>query len=88
MGITRSSAQRVHNWDDDKAAAVEFLGLVPGPRACREARDPGTGRQVQDTLDGEALAPFAVKPTVAVPPGAREPSYEALLTVTALPDWV
>ena len=37
-----------------------------------------------------AVSPLlvAVKPTVAVAPGATEPSYEALLTVTVSPDWV
>jgi hypothetical protein len=68
----------------------------PGSRAAGGAgtpylphgRGPGVGRQVQDKLDGEALVPVAVKPTVAVAPEAREPSYEALLTVTVLPDWV
>ena len=34
------------------------------------------------------LAPFAVKPTVAVAPGASVPSYEAFVTVTLLPDCV
>jgi hypothetical protein len=49
---------------------------VPGPRDRRALKDTGSrhGYQVQDTLDGELLAPVAVKPTVAVAPGAREPS--------------
>jgi hypothetical protein len=62
--------------------------VAPGPRDCRMVRGPGAGRQVQDTLDGEALVPVAVKPTVAVAPEAREPLYDALLTVTVWPDWL
>jgi hypothetical protein len=63
-------------------------GLGAGTPYLLHGRGPGVGHQVQDKLDGEALGPVAVKPTVAVAPGAREPSYEALLTVTVLPDWV
>jgi hypothetical protein len=59
---------------------------APGHPVAREP--PALCCQVQDTLDGEALVPVAVKPTVAVASGAREPSYEALVTVTAVPDWV
>lgn len=43
---------------------------------------------VQVTLDGVELLPVAVKPTVAVAPGASVPSYEALVTVKVPPDRV
>lgn len=43
---------------------------------------------MQVTLDGVELVPVAVKPTVAVAPGASVPLYEALLTVRVPPDSV
>jgi hypothetical protein len=55
------------------AAGTPVAGAArPPPRVC------GSGAmalgQVQLTLDGEPLVPMAVKPTVAVAPGASVPS--------------
>jgi hypothetical protein len=55
------------------AASTPVAGAArPPPGGCgSRGTVPG---QVQLTLDGEPLVPMAVKPTVAVAPGASVPS--------------